>query len=153
MLNNMLILCSSHSQPHYTPNRKEKEGMPARSNVCRTDFSSKANWGSPVKLLELFPNANTCYQINKATKDANREICAARLASVGRKRKWNISIKTLPRAFSAESETPICMFLFEDSVFACLRKESGPRSVAWEYTSNWSGLLFAGLASHRVCSV
>lgn len=83
-----LSLSRSHKHNVRQAESEAKE-LPAqsKSNVCSTVFSSKANWESPVKLLELFPNANMCYQINKATKDANREIRAARLASVGRKKK------------------------------------------------------------------
>lgn len=107
----MIILCYgpyytlfllSHTQKHNVCQVESKE-KECQLSVCSTVFSSKANWESPAKLLELFPNANMCYQINKATKDANREIRAAHLASVGRKKKWNISIKALPLVLSAES--------------------------------------------------
>lgn len=106
MFTNRHPLSISPSQTQCLPSRKQmgRNASSKQCNVCSAAFSSKANWESPVKLLELFPNANMCYQINKATKDANREIRVARLASVGRKKKWNISIKALPRVFSAESE-------------------------------------------------
>lgn len=64
----------SHTQRQQMPSTKQ--GKACQLNVCNA-LSSKENWESPVKLLELFPNANMCYQINKATKDANREIRAA----------------------------------------------------------------------------
>lgn len=77
-------------------------------------FSSKADWESPVKLLELFPNANMCYQINKTTKDANREIRAARYASAGRIRNETFRSTICP-AFSPQRVglTFICFLFFK----------------------------------------
>lgn len=115
--------------------RGKRDASSKRSSVCSTVFSSKANWESPVKLLELFPNANMCYQINKATKDANREIRAARLASVGRKKKWNISIKALPRVFSAESsENRFVCFCLKTRVFWKSSQGAGALLAAWEFS-------------------
>lgn len=78
------------------------------------DFTSKADWESPVKLLELFPNANMCYKINKATKDANRKILAARLASAGRKRNERFPSTFCPHAFSSErnAHLSVCVWRF-----------------------------------------
>lgn len=98
-----------------------------QSKVCSTHFSSKANWESPVKLLELFPNANMCYRINKATKDANREIRAAHLASVGRKRNETFPSR-LRSVFSLLRARHICMFLFEDLLLKDFTRSRGPAS-------------------------
>lgn len=56
----------------------ESEGKECQLSVYNAGCSSKEKRESPVKLPGLFPNANMCYQINKATKDANGEILAAR---------------------------------------------------------------------------
>lgn len=138
--------------------RGKRDASSKRSSVCSTVFSSKANWESPVKLLELFPNANMCYQINKATKDANREIRAARLASVGRKKKWNISIKALPRVFSAESsENRFVCFCLKTRVFWKSSQGAGALLAAWEFSLRLVSEtvtccdFFVGLARRQVC--
>lgn len=56
----------------------ESRGKECQLNVYNAACFSKEKRGSPVKLPKLFPNANMCYQINKATKDANGEILVAR---------------------------------------------------------------------------
>ncbi len=66
------------------------------------ESSPQRQIGSPQSNYASCFQMQICYQINKATKDANREIRAARLASVGRKKKSNISIKASPRVFSVE---------------------------------------------------
>lgn len=115
----------SHTQKHNAC-QVESNGKECQLHVCNTVFSSKANWESPVKLLKLFPNANMCYQINKATKDANREIRAARLASVGRKRNETFPSKLCPM-FSPlrAARTDLYVFVWRFG-FESLHKEPGP---------------------------
>lgn len=123
--------------------------MPALSEAMfAAQASSKANWESPVKLHELFPNANMCYQINKATKDANREIRTARLASAGRERNETFPSRLCPHVFFAESEMQICMFLFEASVLEVFTRNWGPfGSVGIHHAFSFSNrhIFFRGL--------
>lgn len=103
--------------------------MPAKkqNHVCITVFSSKANWESPVKLLELFPNANMNYQINKATKDANREICVAHLASVGRRRNEAFPSKLCPIFSPLRPERTDLYVFVRRLAFESRHKEPGPQ--------------------------
>lgn len=73
-VHNMQPFSQSHTQKHSV----ESKGTECQLSVYNAGCSSKEKRESPVKLPELFPNANMCYQINKATKDANGEILAAR---------------------------------------------------------------------------
>lgn len=118
--------------------------MPTLSEAMfAAQSSSKANWESPVKLHKLFPNANMCYQINKATKDANREIRAAHLASVGRKRNETFPSRLCPHVFFAESEMQIRTFLFEDFVLEVFTRNWGPSgSVGIHHTFSFSNRHF-----------
>ena len=76
-VHNMQPYSQSHTQKHSVGQVKSK-GTELQLSVYNARCSSKEKRESPVKLPELFPNANTCYQINKATEDANGEILAAR---------------------------------------------------------------------------
>lgn len=139
------LLLLSHTQKHNVC-QVESKGKECQLSVCNTFFSSKANWESPAKLLEPFPNANMCYQINKATKDANREIRAAHLASVGRKKKWNISIKALPLVLSAESRENrfvcFCLKIWFLKVFT--RNQGPPGYVGIHHAfSFWKSPIFS----------
>lgn len=76
-VHNMQPYSQSHTQK-YSVRQVESNGKECQLSVYNAGCSSKEKRGSPVKLGELFPNANMCYQINKATKDANGAILAAR---------------------------------------------------------------------------
>lgn len=81
-----LLFSNVHNMQPHSQSRTQKrsvrqvesEGKECQRSVYNAACSSKETLGSPVKLPELFPNANMCYQINKATKDANGEILVAR---------------------------------------------------------------------------
>lgn len=94
-----------------------------------------------------------CYQINKATKDANREIRAAHLASVGRKRNETFPSR-LCSMFSLLKARQICMFLFEDlRLKGFIRNRGSPGSGGiYNAFSFLNSLIIVGLASHQVCS-
>lgn len=76
-VHNMQPYSQSHTQKH-SVRQVVSKGTECQLSVHNAGCSSKEKQESPVKLPELFPNANMCYQINKATKDANGEILAAR---------------------------------------------------------------------------
>lgn len=72
-----------------------------------------------------------CYQINKATKDANREIRAARLASVGREINETFPSRLCPVFSPQRARHRFVCFLF-DLVFEILREETKALTAAWE---------------------
>lgn len=76
-VHNMQPYSQAHTQKHRV-RQVESKGAECQLSVYNAGCSSKGKRESPVKLPELFPNANMCYQINKATKDANGGILAAR---------------------------------------------------------------------------
>lgn len=76
-VHNMQPYSQSYTQKH-SVRQEAGKGAECQLSVYNAGCSSQETRKSPVKLPELFPNANMCYQINKATKDANGEILAAR---------------------------------------------------------------------------
>lgn len=140
------VFSVSHSQTQRMPSRKAKErnASTQQSNVFAAPSSPLRQIGSPQSnYLSCFPNANMCYQINKATKDANREIRAARLASVGRKRNETFPSRLCPVFSPLRARHRFVCFLF-DFGFESLCKGSGALPAAWEYTMHYS---------HQVCSM